>query len=56
MIAQIIFLSLVFIGLLLAAYKHGKERSNYNFWEILIGCIINLLLLWWGGFFNVFFK
>jgi len=56
MIPQIIILSLTFISLLLAAYYHGKPRPNYNFWSIFIGVIIQLFLLWWGGFFKVFFN
>ena len=57
MAAQIIYLTLVFITLLLNAYLHGKEKiGKHNFFAVLITYMILLLLLYWGGFFDVFFK
>jgi hypothetical protein len=53
MTAQIIYLVLAFIGLLLAANKHGKPKKNYNFWHSFIAMCIVLSLLYWGGFFDV---
>jgi hypothetical protein len=38
----------VFVGLLFAANKHGKTRSNENFWTTLIAFIIQLCLIWWA--------
>ena len=54
MTAQIIYLAMALVGLLLVANKHGKPRDNYNFWNHLIASIIQLAILYWGGFFNCF--
>ena len=57
MIPQIIYLSILFIGLLLAANLHGKPKEGeYNFWTTFLSYIIILTLLFYGGFFDVFFK
>lgn len=53
---QIIYLSLVFVGLLIAANQHGKERSPHNFWVTLVATLITVSLLFWGGFFDVISK
>ena len=53
---QIIYLLLCLIGLLWSAYKHGKPQDNYNFWISLIAQLIGTALVFWGGFFSVFFK
>jgi len=55
MAPQIIYLSLVFSGLLIAANQHGKERSPHNFWVTLVATAISFSLLYWGGFFSVIF-
>lgn len=53
---QIIVLSLMIIGLLLAANLHGKpKKGDYNFWVTLTSSIITFLLLYWGGFFDKLF-
>lgn len=49
---QIIYLLLAAISLLLAANKHGEERTPTNFWDVLLAATIAIGLLWWGGFFN----
>jgi len=51
-IPQIIYIVLSAIGLLLAAYYHGKPRDNYNFWTVLVSSFIAYGLLIWGGFFK----
>lgn len=57
MIPQIIFLSLVLIGLMLNSFMHGKDKTGkYNVFYHLIANLITLSLLYYGGFFNVFFK
>jgi amino acid transporter len=56
MAPQIIYLSLVFIGLLIAANQHGKERTPHNFWITLVGTTIAFFILYWGGFFDIMFK
>ena len=56
MAPQIIYLSIVFIGLLIAANLHGKERTPHNFWVTLVATAITISLMYWGGFFNPIFK
>lgn len=57
MIPQIIYLVLLFAGLLLSANMHGKEKKGkHNFWNHLFNTVITISLLYWGGFFDVFFK
>lgn len=55
--AQITWLVLVFIGLLISANQDGKPKTGkYSFLGSLISITISLSILYWGGFFNVFFK
>lgn len=56
MAPQIIYLFLISINLLLAAYLHGKPRDNHNFWYSFVGSLLGFLLLLWGGFFDGFNK
>lgn len=56
MLPQIIFLVLISLDMGIAIAKHKQPKNNYNIWDSLIGQLIILLLLYWGGFFNVFFK
>ena len=57
MIPQIIYLVLIFAGLLLSANLHGKEKKGkHNFWNHIFNTVITISLLYWGGFFDVFFK
>ena len=41
---------LMLIGLLVAAHDHGKPRKPMHFPNALIGVAIEILILWWGGF------
>ncbi len=54
MTAQIIYLTIFFLGLLISAFKHGKPRPNYNIWVQLIAVAIHLTILYCGGFFDCF--
>lgn len=57
MIPQIIVLVLCLIELGYVLAKDGEPKNNnYSFIVTLIGNIIMLALLWWGGFFDIFFK
>jgi hypothetical protein len=57
MAPQIIIVLLWFVSLLLTAYLHGKPKTDkHNIFSSLIATLINFLLLWWGGFFDVWFK
>ena len=56
MAPQIIYLFLFFINLLVTAHMHGKPKGEFNFWITFFGSSIGILLLFWGGFFEGFFK
>ena len=57
MTPQIIYSVLLFANLLLVANQHGKERKGkHNIWVTLFSTSIVMLLLLWGGFFDVFIK
>jgi hypothetical protein len=57
MTPQIILLILVGMGLGIALVKHGEEnKRKYNFWLEALSSAIMLALLYWGGFFDVFFR
>jgi hypothetical protein len=50
---QIIIIALYAMALLLNSHLHGKERTGkYNFWTTLVGTIMQLSILYWGGFFH----
>lgn len=49
---QITLLILFFISILITANKHGQPKENHNIWYSLISLIINILILYWGGFFK----
>ena len=49
---QWIWIGLQGVGLLIAAYEHGKTRKNTNFWSTLIAVTIANSILYWGGFFK----
>jgi len=50
---QIILIIIYAINLGIALMQHGTEKEGTNsFWVILFGTILNMGLLWWGGFFN----
>jgi hypothetical protein len=54
MTPQIIVLVIQFLALLLAANKHGKEKTGKeNFWTTFVAGCISLSLLYWGGFYDV---
>ena len=56
MAPQIIYLVLVLIALLAAANSHGKmEKRPKSFWISLVSIAVQAGLMYWGGFFNVFF-
>ena len=55
MLPQIIYLMIVAVGLGIALVLHGKPRDGHSFWTQLISSVIALGLLYWGGFFDVFF-
>ena len=51
-IPQILICLIFIIGLVQNCIKHGEPKDGeYNFWGTLIGVIINVAILKWGGFF-----
>ena len=57
MTPQIIILSLIVVRLILIAFVDGRPRSDkWSFKTSLVSSIINLGLLYAGGFFDGFFK
>jgi hypothetical protein len=54
---QIIYILLFFVSLVVIGFRHGKEKKGeYNMIEDLIALAIQVGLMFWGGFFSVFFK
>ena len=53
---QIILLLWLFIAICYVANQHGNPREPYNFWALLVGMVLEVLLLWWGGFWDCFLK
>lgn len=49
---QIIYLLLVALGFGVTVAKHGEQRYPHSVWTQLIGMVIVLPLLYWGGFFG----
>lgn len=55
MMPQIILLAFYFISLGTILADHGREETKKrNKWRTIISLAIQLLLLWWGGFFDCF--
>lgn len=51
MIPQFIYLLLLLVGLCLSANRHGREKKE-NFWTDVISTVVIQALLYWGGFFD----
>lgn len=50
---RILFVLLMMLGLGVVLAKHGQYKNEkYNFWVSLISCVLQVLLLWGGGFFS----
>lgn len=50
---QIFFTAWLVLGLGMHLAKHGEPRDgNYSFWVALISSIIQLALLYFGGFYG----
>ena len=56
MVAAIILLCLYAMSLAIVLVKHGEPQKPYNFWSQFIALVIQLTLLYFSGFFNVFTK
>jgi hypothetical protein len=56
MLPQIIILVLLAMGLGISLVQSGKPKTGtHSFWVQAISTTITLAILYWGGFFNVFF-
>ena len=54
MIPQLIYLLITVISVTINCIKHGKPQTgNYNGWLSFLASILMILLLRWGGFFDV---
>jgi hypothetical protein len=52
-VSQIILLSIVGLNLLISSYLHGKPKEgNHSVFVSIIGTILHLILLYFGGFFD----
>lgn len=56
MFAAILLLCLMTSSLTIAGIKHGEPQEPFNFWTQLIAVIIEITLLYFAGFFDVFTK
>lgn len=49
---QIIMIVLFSISGTVTLLNHGKPKENYNFFMWILASVIELALLFWGGFFG----
>lgn len=55
MIPQLIMLSLYMLDIGINLAKHGELKTErYNFFTTLFGALLGILILYCGGFFEVF--
>lgn len=50
-----LFLMAVSIGIEMSYHGETKPKK-YNVWSTLVAVALNIAILHWGGFFNVFFQ
>ena len=57
MIPQIVMIVLFAMSLGISAATHGKPKDgNNSFFLSLLSVVIQVAILWWGGFFSVFWR
>ena len=57
LIATLILICLMAIGLGMALAKHGEpKKERWNFWVQFIATIIEVILFYYAGLFDVFIK
>lgn len=50
---QLIYLTLLFMGVGIALARFGeRKRDSYDWGDVLLAPAVTLALLWWGGFFS----
>lgn len=56
-IPQLIMLFLMAVSIGIEMSYHGETKpKKYNVWSTLVAVALNIAILHWGGFFNVFFQ
>lgn len=49
---QLIYLVLSLLGIVITLVNHGEPREGqYNVYSVIVGELLFIGLLWWGGFF-----
>jgi hypothetical protein len=57
MLPRIIYIVMLVAGLIASGLQHGKvDDKPFNARNTVIAFVIQILLLAWAGFFNIFFK
>jgi hypothetical protein len=57
MLPQLIVIALMLFSLGISAQRSGTPKTgDNNFWVDVTSTIITLVLLWWGGYFDVLIK
>lgn len=50
---QITYLIISALGVGIVMTKHGEGRTDkYNFWTTLLGILVQIGIMYWGGFFG----
>ena len=49
---QIVLIVLYVVSLTVSLMKHGERAPNYNFFATAAAVGINVLILYWGGFWS----
>lgn len=52
MFCRIVFTVWLTLSLGISMAKHGEPSGRYNFWTYLISAVLQVLLLWGGGFYG----
>ena len=49
---QVAMIVLYAVSLVLNIETHGKPREPNNAWYALVGLVLQVAILWWGGFWS----
>lgn len=50
---EIVYIAWMMLAVGISLAKHGEPRDGeYSFWSSLIGCVIQVFILYKGGFFS----
>lgn len=57
MIPQLILIFFMMFNIVINTIKHGEDKKQeYNIWTTIIAVIINIIILYCGGFWDVLNK